>query len=136
MNVLLRIVVASISLGAALIFAGCETQGPAEQAGQQIDKATQQAGDKAEEVGTAVGDKIETAGDYLDDVAITAKIKGDIMSDPMLKVLDISVRTVNGVVILSGTVDAKSSVDRAGEIAGLVKGAKSVQNNLMVKDAG
>jgi hyperosmotically inducible protein len=136
MNVLPRIVVASISLGAVLIFAGCETQGPAEQAGRQIDKVTQQAGDKAKEAGTAVSDKIEKTGDYLNDAAITAKIKGDIMSDPMLKVLDISVRTVNGVVILSGTVDAKPSIDRAGEIAGLVKDVKSVQNNLMVKNAG
>lgn len=136
MKVLLRSVVASISLGVVLSFAGCENQGPAEQAGRQIDQATQQAGDKAKEVGTAVGDKIEKAGDYLDDVAITAKIKGDIMSDPMLKVSEISVRTVNGVVILSGTVDAKPSIDRAGEIARPVKGVKSVQNNLMVKGAG
>ncbi|MGH8611068.1 MAG: BON domain-containing protein [Gammaproteobacteria bacterium] len=133
MKVLLRIVVASISLGVVLTFAGCENQGPAEQAGRQIDKVTQQAGDKAKEAGTAVSDKIEKAGDYVDDAAITAKVKGDIMSDPMLKVLDISVRTVNGVVILSGDVDAKPSIDRAGEIAGLVDGVKSVQNNLYSK---
>jgi len=68
------------AIGRVLIFAGCETQGPAEQAGLQIDQATQQAGDKAKEAGTAVGDKIKKAGDYLDDAAITAKIKGDIMS--------------------------------------------------------
>lgn len=136
MNVLLRIGVASISLGVVLVLAGCESQGPAEQAGRQIDQATQQAGDKAKEAGTAVGDKIEKAGEYLDDAAITAKIKGDIMRDPMLKALGISVTTANGVVTLSGTVDAKPSSDRAGKIARLVKGVKSVENNLVVKGSG
>lgn len=115
MNVLLRIVVASISLGVALPFAGCENQGPAEQAGRQIDQAAQQSGDKAKEAATAVGDKIEKAGEYLDDAAITAKIKRDIMRDPMLKSLEISVTTANGIVTLSGAVDAKPSIDRAGK---------------------
>lgn len=136
MKVLLRIVVASISLGVVLPFAGCEKQGPVEQTGRQIDQAAQQSGDKSNEVGTAVGDKMEKAGEYLDDAAITAQIKGDIMSDPMLKVLEISVTTANGIVTLSGIVDAQPSIDRAGEIARLVKGVKSVENNLVVKGAG
>ncbi len=136
MNVLLKIVGAGISLGVILAFAGCENQGSAEQAGRQIDQAAQQAGDKAEEVGSAVVDQAEKAGEYLDDATITAKIKEDIMSDPMLKVLEISVTTTNGIVTLSGSVDAEPSIDRAGEIARLVKGVKSVENNLVVKDAG
>jgi hypothetical protein len=63
MNLLPKIVMASVSLGVVLAFAGCEKQGPAEQAGQKIDRATQQAGDKAKEAGTAVGDKIKKASE-------------------------------------------------------------------------
>jgi hyperosmotically inducible protein len=121
--------VASISLAVVLPFAGCEKQGTAEQAGREIDQATQQAGDKAKEAGTAVGE-------YFDDAAITAKIKGDFMNDSMLKVYEISVTTANGIVTLSGALDDQPSIDRAGEIARLVKGVKSVENNLVVKGAG
>jgi hyperosmotically inducible periplasmic protein len=113
------------SLGVALTFAGCEQQGPAEKAGQQMDEA-----------GKAVGEKVEKAGEYLDDAAITAKVKGDILSDPLLKVLEINVTTTNGIVTLSGVVDSKQSIDRAVEIARRVKEVKSVENTLVVKGAG
>jgi hyperosmotically inducible periplasmic protein len=136
MNSVLKIVAAGISLGVVLALAGCDNQGPAERAGKQIDQTTQQASDKAKDLGTAVGDQIESAGEYWDDSTITAKIKEDIMSDPMLKVLDISVTTTNGIVTLSGSVDTVPSIDRAGQIAGLVKGVKSVENNLVVKGEG
>ncbi|MGH8557799.1 MAG: BON domain-containing protein [Methylococcales bacterium] len=136
MNVLLKIVAAGISIGVVLAFAGCENQGTAERAGQKIDQAAEQAGDKAKEVITAVDDQTEKAGEYLDDATITAKIKEDIMRDPMLSVLEISVTTTNGIVTLSGSVDAEPNIGRAGEIASLVKGVKSVENNLIVKGAG
>ena len=137
MKLLRKIIVVSLSLGMVLSFTGgCGKSGSAEQAGRKIDQATQQAGEKGKEAGTAVGDKIEKAGEQLDDAAISAKIKGDILSDPMLKVLEISVTTANGIVTLSGAVDAKPSIDRAGEIARLVKGVKSVENKLVVKGAG
>jgi hyperosmotically inducible protein len=113
------------SLGVVLTFAGCEQQGPAEKAGQQMDEA-----------GKAVGEKVEKAGEYLDDAAITAKVKGDILSDPLLKVLEINVTTTNGVVTLSGVVDSKQSIDRAVEIARRVKEVQSVDNSLVVKGAG
>ncbi|MGR9108021.1 MAG: BON domain-containing protein [Gammaproteobacteria bacterium] len=136
MNILLKIVAAGISIGVVLAFAGCEKPGSAERVGRQIDQATQQASDKAKEVGTAVGDQTAKAGEYLDDATITAKIKEGIMSDPMLKVFEIGVTTISANVTLSGSVDVESSIDRAGAIARLVKGVKSVENNLVVKDAG
>ncbi|MGH8488718.1 MAG: BON domain-containing protein [Gammaproteobacteria bacterium] len=131
-----RVKVVVLSLGVVLTFTGCEQQGPAEKAGRQMDEAAQQATEKAKEAGEAVGEKVEKAGEYLDDAAITAKIKGDILSDPLLKVLEINVTTTNGIVTLSGVVDSKQSIDRAVEIARRVKEVKSVENTLVVKGAG
>jgi hyperosmotically inducible protein len=119
-----RVMVVVFSLGVGLAFAGCDQQGSAE-AGRQMDEA-----------GKAVGEKVEKAGEYLDDAAITAKIKGDILSDPLLKVLQINVTTTNGIVTLSGVVDSKQSIDRAVEIARRVKEVKSVENGMVVKGAG
>lgn len=120
-----RAMVVVFSLGVALTCAGCDRQGSAEKAGRKMDEA-----------GKAVGEKVEKAGEYLDDAAITAKIKGDILNDPLLKVLQINVTTTNGIVTLGGVVDSKQSIERAVEIARGVKEVKSVKNSLVVKGAG
>lgn len=131
-----RVMVVVFSLGVILTFTGCEQQGPAEKAGRQMDEAAQQATEKAKAAGKAVSEKVEKTGEYLDDAAITAKIKGDILSDPLLKVLGINVTTTNGIVTLSGVVDSNQSIDRAVEIARRVKEVQSVENSLVVKGAG
>ncbi len=106
----------------AFIFglAGCQPEGTAEQAGQNIDKAAE-----------STGQKIEKAGEYMGDAAITAKIKAEILADPLLKMFQIEVTTTNGVVKLSGTVDSQESIDRATEIARSLKDVKSVDNALV-----
>lgn len=75
----------------------------------------------------------ESTGEYVDDSAITAKVKAAILKDPTLKTLQISVETFKGVVQLSGFVDSKEMVDRAGEVAGQVSGVREVKNDLVVK---
>jgi len=84
-------------------------------------------------VGCASTQKREGTGEYLDDSAITTKVKAAIFNDPALKVFQINVETFKGEVQLSGFVDSAQSVKRAGEVARSVKGAKSVKNNLIVK---
>jgi hyperosmotically inducible periplasmic protein len=111
--------------------AGCQQDGTAEKAGQKVDQAAESAGKKVEGAGDAAAGKAEKTGEYLDDSAITAKIKAEILSDPLLKVSQIEVTTTNGVVRLSGTVDSEQSIDRAMEIARSVKGVKSVENGLV-----
>lgn len=81
----------------------------------------------------AISDTAEKTGEYLDDATITAKIKADILGDPLLKVFQINVITTNGVVMLNGVVDSQQSIDRAMEIAQSVKDVKSVENGLVVK---
>ena len=84
-------------------------------------------------VGCASTPKKEGTGEYLDDSAITTKVKAAIFNDPALKVFQINVETFKGEVQLSGFVDTAQSVKKAGEVARGVKGVKSVKNSLIVK---
>jgi len=75
----------------------------------------------------------EGTGEYVDDTAITTKVKGAIFTDPALKVLQINVETFKGVVQLSGFVDSAKSASKAGEVARSIHGVTEVKNNLVVK---
>lgn len=74
----------------------------------------------------------DTAGEYLDDATITLKVKADFAEDKLVKGRDISVRTDQGVVDLTGTVNSANESDRATALASKVKGVKAVHNNLKV----
>ena len=84
-------------------------------------------------LGCASTQKREGTGEYLDDSAITTKVKAAIFNEPTLKVFQINVETFKGDVQLSGFVDSSQSVSKAGEVARGVKGVRSVKNNLIVK---
>ena len=84
-------------------------------------------------LGCASTQKREGTGEYLDDSAITTKVKAAIFNEPSLKVFQINVETFKGDVQLSGFVDSSQSVSKAGEVARGVKGVRSVRNNLIVK---
>lgn len=133
-------------MSSILGLAACKQEGPAEKAGEKVDKtveqaekkidqATEQAGKKIEKAGDALSEKSKQAGEFMDDAAITAKVKAEIANDPRLKMFQISVTTTNGVVRLSGVVDSQQSIDRALEITRNVKNVKSTENGLVVKSA-
>lgn len=123
------IVCLSVSLG----LAGCQREGSAEQAGKKIDQAAEKAGVKYEEAKQSLGQKTEKAEEYMGDSAMTAKVKAEILKDPILKVFQINVTTTNGVVTLSGTVNSQLGIDRATEVARNIQSVKSVENHLVVK---
>ena len=75
----------------------------------------------------------ESTGEYVDDSVITAKVKAEILDDPMLKVLQVNVETFKGVVQLSGFVNSGEASARAAKVAKGVKGVTGVKNNLIVK---
>lgn len=70
---------------------------------------------------------------YVDDAAITSKVKAAILEDPALKVMQINVTTYKDVVQLSGFVDRRQMIGRTGRVASRVSGVASVENNLIVK---
>ena len=84
-------------------------------------------------LGCAATQTSESTGQYVDDSAITTKVKAAIFDDANLKTLQISVETYKGEVQLSGFVDSAQNVRKAGEVARGVKGVVAVRNNLIVK---
>jgi hyperosmotically inducible periplasmic protein len=79
--------------------------------------------------------KSAEASKDLDDAAITASIKTDILKDPDLSVLKIDVDTKDGVVTLNGMADTDAGKARVVVVASNVKGVKEVRNFLTVKHA-
>lgn len=69
---------------------------------------------------------------FFDDASTTMKVKKAIYDDPSLKVMDISVSTVDGVVSLTGTVKNRGQGVKAVQVARKVEGVKRVSNQLSV----
>lgn len=136
-------VVVTACLSAVLALAGCDNKGPAEKAGQKIDQTVEKTGQKIEQMTDKAAEKIagakqsvinksEAAEGYIDDSAITLKVKAALVNDPLLKAFQIGVVTENGVVKLSGTVDSEQSVGRAMAVAESQQHVKAVETELLV----
>lgn len=74
-----------------------------------------------------------STGQYIDDSAITVKVKAAFVKDPLIKAFDVSVETFKGVVQLSGFVNTAAEKEQAGKIAATINGVTEVKNNIAVK---
>lgn len=74
----------------------------------------------------------KTAGQNIDDAAITASVKSQLVADKAANLTRIDVDTNNGVVYLNGTVESSEQRARAEQLARRVDGVKKVVNNLQV----
>ena len=83
--------------------------------------------------GCASTQKQESTGQYLDDTAITTKVKAAIFNEPTLKSTEVNVETFKGRVQLSGFVSNRASMERAVAVAQGVSGVTSVANDMRVK---
>jgi osmotically-inducible protein OsmY len=75
----------------------------------------------------------ESTGQYMDDSAITTKVKAAIFNEPTLKSTEINVETFKGRVQLSGFVSSRTSIDQAVALTQSVGGVRSVQNDMRLK---
>jgi hyperosmotically inducible protein len=123
------------AVGCSFGLATAEAEGLAEKAGQQIDRAADKVGQGATDIKESASRTAESTGEYMDDSAITTKVKWAILNDPDLKTLEISVATTDGVVSLTGVVDSQQSIDRAAALARDTPAVKSVENHLTVTGA-
>src|SRR5258708_22619425 len=71
----------------------------------------------------------ESTGEYVDDATISTKVRAEIIRDPNLKMGQVGVETMQGVVQLTGFVDTPQAAAQASQVARSVKGGKEVKNN-------
>ncbi len=83
--------------------------------------------------GCAVGRGQETAGAYVDDAAITTKVKARFAEDPTVAATSISVETLNGTVQLRGFAKSSAEKAQAENLARAVKGVRLVRNDIIVR---
>jgi osmotically-inducible protein OsmY len=83
--------------------------------------------------GCAATPTSDSTGQYLDDTAITTKVKSALLGDKAVKSFEIKVETVKRVVQLSGFVDTPDQKSAAEKDASSISGVKDVVDNLIVK---
>jgi osmotically-inducible protein OsmY len=75
----------------------------------------------------------ESTGEYVDDATISTKVRAEIIRDPNLKMGQVGVETMQGVVQLTGFVDNPAQKAEAAQLARSIKGVKEVKNNIVVR---
>lgn len=103
------------------------TPSPADQSAPPADQTAAPSADQAamppaDQSATAQKDSEQP----LDDTMITTKVKAEMLAAKDVAGMKIEVKTVNGVVSLSGDVHSQAEADRAAEVARRVKGVTSV----------
>jgi len=73
-----------------------------------------------------------STGAFIDDSAITTKVKAAFVKDDVVKAIDVKVDTYNGTVQLSGFVENAEQRVRAEQIARGVSGVRDVTNNIQL----
>jgi len=78
--------------------------------------------------------KSQTTGHYIDDTAITTSVKTHLATDGPLKTMtQISVKTVENTVYLTGVAATLQAKNLAEEITRQVDGVQRVENNITVQ---
>jgi hyperosmotically inducible protein len=110
-----------------IMVAGCGEHSKSDSVAQKDEQTT------SPPIATDVGKANGAATASIDDSMITTKVKAAIVAEPALSTMDIKVNTNDGVVTLSGTIDAPDKAYRAKQLAQTVDGVKTVNNELIVK---
>ncbi|HEI2547493.1 TPA: molecular chaperone OsmY [Escherichia coli] len=87
-----------------------------------------------ESAGQKVDSSMNKVGNFMDDSAITAKVKAALVDHENIKSTDISVKTDQKVVTLSGFVESQAQAEEAVKVAKGVEGVTSVSDKLHVRD--
>lgn len=95
--------------------------------------------DKAQSGLESAGQKVDSSmnkvGNFMDDSTLTAKVKAALVDHESIKSTDISVKTDQKVVTLSGFVESQAQAEEAVKVAKSVEGVTSVSDKLHVRDS-
>ncbi|MEO6281304.1 BON domain-containing protein [Roseateles sp.] len=83
--------------------------------------------------GCAVSRNQETVGAYVDDAALTTRVKAKFAADPTVSAMSISVETMKGTVQLSGFAKSTDERSMAEKLARETSGVVAVRNDIAVK---
>jgi osmotically-inducible protein OsmY len=83
--------------------------------------------------GCAVARKQETVGAYVDDAALTTRVKAKFAADPTVSAMSISVETLKGTVQLSGFAKSSEEKAMAEKLARETSGVVAVRNDIAVR---
>ncbi|KAB8306100.1 molecular chaperone OsmY [Erwinia endophytica] len=89
----------------------------------------------SDSTGSKIGRSVQKVGGYIDDSAVTAKVKAALINNSAIKSADISVNTQEGVVTLSGFIPSQDQAERVVAEVRKVEGVQSVSDKLQVKDS-
>lgn len=83
--------------------------------------------------GCAVTSGQSSVGEYVDDAAITTRVKARLAEDPQVSAARVNVETLKGEVQLSGFAANDTEKSRASEIARSVPHVNGVRNNIIIR---
>lgn len=87
-------------------------------------------------LGCTTPQKYEGSREQFDDIVITTKVHEAIIDEPSLRPVDINVRTIKGIVELSGLVNSRNDMDKAIAIARKMEGIKLIKNDIRTYETG
>ncbi|MXP49743.1 molecular chaperone OsmY [Pantoea sp. Eser] len=93
------------------------------------------ASQTADSTGAKIDSSMKKVDGYMDDSGITAKAKAALVDDDAIESTDISVKTHQGLVTLSGFVTSQDQAEKAVGVVQKIEGVKSVSDKLEVKDS-
>ncbi len=83
--------------------------------------------------GCAVARDQQSVGSYIDDSALTTRVKAKFAEDPVVSAMSISVETLKGEVQLSGFAKSAQEKSQAAALAGNTSGVQRVRNDIVVR---
>ncbi|MBX9893689.1 MAG: BON domain-containing protein [Nitrosomonas sp.] len=87
-------------------------------------------------LGCTTPQKYEGSREQFDDIIITTRVHEAIIDEPSLRPFDINIRTIKGIVELSGLVNSRDDMDKAIAIARKVEGIKLIKNDMRIYGTG
>lgn len=85
--------------------------------------------------GCAVTRDQQTVGTYIDDAALTTRVKAKFADNPVVSAMAISVETLKGTVQLAGFAKSSEERDTAEKLARGTSGVVAVRNDIIVRPA-
>lgn len=86
-------------------------------------------------VAATTREAVRDADSRREDILLTARVKGALITDSVTRGHDISIETFQGIIQLSGFVNSDAQRTRAAEVAAAVPGVVEVRNAIQVRQA-